>query len=247
MANGLDRLAVFKKAGSAAVVRPLGAIAQMLTRLQGQLYQAPDDVIPGMKTTDFPSPLQPVRPFGPPDAQPLGINMQMGQNLIFTPRPDSRYTAADLQALARYPLARMCINNVIDTISSLKWKIQLRAQPGEDQKVREQKQLKDDTVLRLTDFISAPDAEHDFKAWVRPFLDDMLRIDAGCYLVRRAKDGTVFEWRVLQGAYITRYVDANGYTPLAPAPAYAQNWDGMPRSNFPPINLYTGRAISSTN
>lgn len=229
MASGLDRLAVFKKAGSAAVVRPLGALASMLTRMQGNLYQAPDDIIPGMKATDWPSPLQPVRPFGTPDAQPLGFNMQMGQNLIFTPRPDSRYTAADLQALARYPLARMCITNVIDTISSLKWKIQLRAQPGEDQKVREAKQLKDDTILKLTDFVAAPDGEHDFKMWVRPLINDMLTIDAGNFLLRKSPDDTVFEWRVLQGAYITRYVDANGYTPAAPAPAFGQNWEGVSR------------------
>ena len=225
----LNQLAVFKKAGSAAVVRPLGALAQMLTRLQGSLYQAPSNIIPGMKPTDFPSPLQPVAPFGPPDAQPLGLNMQMGQNLIFTPRPDSRYTAADLQALARYPLARLCITNVIDTISSLKWKIQLKAQPGEDRKEREERQLKDDTIRKLTEFMESPDGEHNFSDWIRPFLNDMLTVDAGCYLLRKTPDGTVYEWRVLQGAYIVRYVDANGYTPRAPAPAYSQLWDGIPR------------------
>ena len=238
MADGLNRLAVFKKAGAAAVVRPLGALASMLTRLQGNLYQAPDDVIPGMKPTDWPSPLQPVRPFGPPDAQPLGFNMQMGQNLIFTPRPDSRYTAADLQALARYPLARMCITNVIDTISSLKWKIQLKSQPGEDRKVREEKQLKDDTILELTDFMTSPDGEHDFTDWVRPLINDMLTIDAGCYLLRRTPEGTVFEWRIMQGGYVTRLVDANGYTPRAPYPAYQQLWDGIPR-----VNLTTDQLI----
>jgi len=234
----LNQLAVFKKAGSAAVVRPLGALAQMLTRLQGSLYQAPSNIIPGMKPTDFPSPLQPVAPFGPPDAQPLGLNMQMGQNLIFTPRPDSRYTAADLQALARYPLARMCISNVENIISSLGWKVQLRTQPGEDQKEREAKQLKDDTILKLTDFMSCPDGEHEFQDWVQPLIDDMLRIDAGCYLLRKTPDGTVYEWRVMQGAYITRLVDANGYTPQAPAPAFQQLWDGIPR-----VNLSTDQLI----
>jgi len=231
MAN-LSALAVFKKAGSAAVVRPLGALASMLTNLQGQLYQAPDELIPGIKATDWPSPLQPVRPFGPPDAQPLGFNMQMGQNLIFTPRPDSRYTAADLQALARYPLARMCISNVENIISSLGWKIQLRAQPGEDKKAREAKQLKDDTILKLTDFMTCPDGEHEFQDWVQPLIDDMLRIDAGCVLLRKAKDGTVYELRVMQAAYITRLVDANGYTPAPPAPAFQQLWEGIPRVNL---------------
>jgi hypothetical protein len=164
--------------------------------------------------------------------------MQMGQNLIFTPRPDSRYTAADLQALARYPLARMCISNVENIISSLGWKIQLRTQPGEDQKEREAKQLKDDTILKLTDFMSCPDGEHEFQDWVQPLIDDMLRIDAGCFLIRKAPDGTVYEWRVMQGAYITRLVDANGYTPQSPAPAYQQLWDGIPR-----VNLTTDQLI----
>lgn len=214
------------------MVRPLGAIASMLTQIQSRLYQAPEEVIPGMKQTDWPSPLQPVRPFGEPDAQPLAFNMQMGQNLIFTPRPDSRYTAADLQALAKYPLARICISNVQDTISSLKWKIQLRAEPGEDRKAREKKELKDDTIAKLTDFVACPDGEHEFQDWVKPLINDMLTIDAGCYLLRKAPDGTVFEWRVMQGAYITRLVDANGYTPRAPAPAYQQLWYGMPRLNL---------------
>lgn len=204
----------------------------MLTQIQSRLYQAPEEVIPGMKQTDWPSPLQPVRPFGEPDAQPLAFNMQMGQNLIFTPRPDARYTAADLQALARYPLARLCITNVIDTISSLSWKIQLRTQSGEDKKTREAKQLKDDTILELTDFVSCPDGENEFQDWVRPLINDMLVCDAGCLLLRKAPDGKVYEWRTMQGAYITRLVDANGYTPRAPAPAYQQLWYGMPRLNL---------------
>ena len=217
------------------VARPLGALAAGLARVQGALYSPPDTVIPGMKPTDWPSPLQPVRPFGTPDAEPLGMNMLMGQNLIFTPRPDARMSAADLQALARYPLARICITNVLDTISSLRWRILLRKQPGEDQKVREAKQAKDDTIQILTDFLSMPDYEHDFTEWVRPLLNDMLTIDAGCVLLRKTdktQQKIMQEWRVMQGAYITRLVDRNGYTPAPPAPAYQQLWDGIPRLNL---------------
>lgn len=236
------------KASQGAVVRPLGALAAGLTRIQDRLYQAPEEVIPGMKPTDWPSPLQPVRPFGEPDAQPLGFNMWMGQNLIYTPRPDSRYSAADLQALARYPLARICITNVIDTITSLPWKIQLRSQPGEEHKVPESKQLKDDTILELTEFVNNPNADEDFTEFSRKVLNDMLTIDAGCVLLRRgpgmsgkgarigkAQDAfgnVVYEWRAMQGAYITRLVDANGYIPQPPAPAYQQLWEGIPRVNL---------------
>ena len=219
------------KAGN-LVVRPLGALAAGLTRMQQSLYQPPSEQIPGMSPTDWPSPLQPVRPFGEPNAQPLGMNILMGQNLMFTPRPDSRFSAADLQLLARYPLARICITNVIDTISSSRWKIQLRAQPGEERKAREPKDTKDATILKLTEFMNSPDGEHDFAEWIRPFLNDMLTIDAGAYLLRKNADGIVYEWRVMQGAYITRLVDANGYTPRAPAPAYQQLWDGIPRLNL---------------
>lgn len=223
---------LIKATSQGAVVRPLGALAAGLTRIQDRLYQPPDELIPGMKPTDWPSPLQPVRPFGEPDAQPLGFNMWMGQNLIYTPRPDSRFTAADLQALARYPLARLCMTNVIDTITSLKWKVQLRAQPGEEQKVREKKQLKDDTILKLTDFLGNPNADEDFCEFWRKLINDMLAIDAGCALLRRTPDNVVYEWRPIQGAYITRLVDRNGYIPQAPAPAYQQLWEGIPRVNL---------------
>ena len=214
------------------MVRPLGALAAGLTRLQGSLYQPPDTQIPGIMDTDWPTPLQPIRPFGQPGQPPIVMNMMMGQNLIFTPRPDSRYSAADLQALARYPLARICITNVIDTISTLRWKIQLRAQPGEDQKAREERTLKDDTILELTSFVSHPDNEHDWSEWVRPLLNDMMTIDAGAVFLRRDKENKVYEWRVMQGAYVVRLVDRMGCTPEAPYPAYQLLWDGMPLWNL---------------
>lgn len=221
-----------KAASGGAAIRPMGALASAITRLQGNLYSAPNETIPGMSTTDWPSPLQPVRPFGGPDAQPLGMNMIMGQNLIFTPRPDARYTAVDLQALATYPLARICISNVQDTIGALRWKIQLRDVPGEDRKAKETREAKDSNIGRLTEFLEMPNSDQDLSEFTRQILNDMLTIDAGCVLLRKDKADNVFEWRAMQGAYITCLVDKNGYRPLPPAPAYQQLWEGIPRVNL---------------
>jgi portal protein len=218
---------VLRKSGN-MVIRPLSALAQGLTAIQNRLYQQPNVNIAGIGESNWPSALQPVRPFGQPGTQPLGMNIQMGQNLIFTPRPDARYSAADLQTLATYPLARMCIESVKSIISTLPWKIQLKAQPGEARKERESRQLKDDTIKLITDFVSHPDSEHDFKDWLPPLLEDMLTIDAGSILLRFDPKGVVYEWRVMQGGYIVRYVTDQGYTPEPPSPAYSQLWEGIP-------------------
>lgn len=215
------------KAGQ-LVVRPLGALAAGLTRLQGNLYAPPNNTIAGVSDTNFPTALQPVRPFGNENTKPLGMNLQMGQNLIFTPRPDARYTTPELQMYAMYPLARICIEMVKNIVADMPWKIQLKSQPGENQKERETKQLKDDTIQKLTEFINKPNADEDFKTFTRRVLEDMLVCDAGSILLRYDAKGVVYEWRAMEGAYITRLVDDQGYTPQPPSPAYQQLWEGMP-------------------
>ena len=215
------------KAGQ-LVVRPLGAIAAGLTRLQNNLYQPPNTTIDGVSDSNFVTALQPVRPFGGDNQKPLGMNIQMGQNLIFTPRPDARYTTPELQMYSMYPLARICIEMVKNIVADMPWKIQLKNQPGESKKERETKQLKDDTIQKLTEFIARPNAEMDFKTFTRRILEDMLVCDAGSIFLRYDPKGVVYEWRPFEGAYITRLITDQGYTPEPPNPAFQQLWEGMP-------------------
>src|SRR6266403_6239849 len=207
------------------VIRPVAQFVQGLT----SLYQRPPETIRGIDQDSWYSPLQPVRPLAPPGTEPRGFQTWAGQNLIFTPRADAEFSAADLKALATYPLARICIENVKDTVTRAPWEIQLRANPMESRKDVEQraKDNKDD-LIKLNRFFEYPDREHNWQEWLRPLLDDLLVIDAPSILIRKTFKGDIAELPVIRGEMITRYVDANGFTPMPPSPAYAQNWWGLP-------------------
>ena len=67
-------------------------------------------------------------------------------------------------------------------------------------------------------------------------------------LVRKNFNEEVAELRVVPGESITRYVDDNGFTPLPPDPAYAQLWEGIPRTNLDTTQLiYKPRNIVRRN
>lgn len=206
------------------MIRPMAGFVTALTAL----YQRPPDQIRGLDSDALYSPLQPVKPFAPEGTEPRAMQYWPGQNLIWTPRADAEYTAADLKALATYPLARICIENVKDTVTRAPWEIQMKPRPNETRKEVQARAKGDDTILKLNRFFEYPDREHNWQEWLRPLLDDMLTIDAGTVLLRKTFKGELAELAVLRGEMITRYIDMNGFTPLPPSPAYAQNWWGMP-------------------
>ena len=117
------------------------------------------------------SPYQPVAPLGPAGRGAAPIPAWSGQNLIFTPRSDAEYSAADLKALASYPLARICIENVKDPVTRAPWEIQMRARPNETRK-QVQRRANDDkeTLIMLNRFFEYPDREHNWQEWLRPFV-----------------------------------------------------------------------------
>ena len=235
-----------------AVIRQLGGLAAALTRL-GQsasdvIYRAPSEVIPGIDTSLFPNPGQPVRPMAPSGSEPLAFPFQYATNLTYTPRADAEYSAEDLKRLSEYPLSRWCIENVKDIVTGLQWQIQPRAKFGEAKEALEARAQGDKNIATITKFFERPDGEHDWPEWVRPLLEDMLVIDAPATLVRRDKKGKVGELRVTPGHVITRYIDANGYTPKPPAPAFSQLWSGIPRVNLTSDQLvYKPRNIAPRN
>src|SRR6185437_412445 len=161
-------------------------------------------------------------------------------------------SAADLKAMATYPLAKICIENVKDAIERCAWEIQLRARPGERRKDTLARGKDDDTLLKLNRFFEYPDREHNWQEWLRPLLDDLLVIDAPSVLVRKTFSGEIAELAVIRGEMITRYIDENGFTPIPPSPAYAQNWWGMPYLNlttdqliYKPRNIVPRNSVSS--
>src|ERR1700743_2083995 len=106
-------------------IKPLGALAAGLAQLRNGPYQAPSNRFRGVDPSKWPSPLQPINTIAPEGAQPLAFPLFPGQNLTYTPRFDAEYSAADLKRLATYPLARIIIENVKDSVSRIPWEIQI--------------------------------------------------------------------------------------------------------------------------
>src|SRR5581483_1726352 len=109
----------------------LGPLAAAITRMRDAAYASDKKYIVNVDPSHWPSALQPVAPIGPPGSLPLMRPIQMGQNLVLTPRWDAKYSANELKTFASYILARICIENVKDTICSLDWKIESKKKQGE--------------------------------------------------------------------------------------------------------------------
>jgi hypothetical protein len=210
-------------------IKPLGALSAALTQMRSAFYQAPPDTIRGIDPSRWPSPLQPVAPVGPKDAEPLAFPLLGGQNLLFTPRFDMNFDASKLRDLSQYDLVRVIIENVKDQIADTPIAFQLRSLPGESAKDRVARERKDDRLLKIARFFERPDGEHDWSEWVRPIIEDMLVGDWASILVRRTSNQReIAELRYVPGHTICRYVDQNGWTPQPPSPAYGQNWFNVP-------------------
>ena len=229
-------------------IRPLGAIAQAVTNLSNRFYTRPANTIQGVKPTNWPSALQPVQPIAPDGSQPLAFPYLMGANLTFTPRADAEYSALDLRILSKYPLARICIENTKDQLCRIPHEFQLRPEPGEPNKAHAKRMMGDKNVGVLDKFFRKPDSEHNWGDWLRPLLEDMLVTDTATILARRTFGNKIVGWNVIPGDTIVRYIDDNGFTPQAPAPAYAQLWEGIPRVNLTTEQLvYRPRNIVRRN
>lgn len=233
-------------------IRPIQGLAAQLAQYGQNLFNPPSNTIRNIEPSGWYSPLQPVEPMGPKDIEPRGFQYWWGQNLTWTPRFDAEYSAAQLRSLMTYPLARICAENVKDTICKASWEIQPRPKPGEPRKAAAKRGIGDEQLLKLNKFFEKPDRENVWPDWLRPLLDDMLSIDAATVIVRRTRNGQIVELPTMRGEMIVRYIDENGFTPMPPQPAYAQNWWGIPLCNlttdqciYKPRNIAPRNTVSS--
>lgn len=223
-----------------------------LSQYTQNLFQPPQEDIEGLTPDSWYSPLQPLVSFAPAGTEPRAYQYWAGQNLNFVPRFDAQYSAVDLQQLAAYPLARICIENVKDSVTRASWEIQPKPKPGETKKQTMLRGQDDANLIKLNAFFEYPDREHNWEEWLRRLLEDLLVIDAGTIMIRKTFNGDIVELPVLAGELITRYIDVNGMTPVPPSPAYCQNWWGMPLVNmttdqliYKPRNIVPRGSVSS--
>lgn len=216
------------------IMAPFGVAASPLTdavrQARTSLFSPPRTTITTITEGLWPNPLQPVTPITPiAGAEPLTFPINWGQNIQYTPRGDSEYSAAKLRELARYPLARVCIENNKDILIRMPHRIQLKPLPGETRKERAKRSKGDDTLLKLNRFFDRPNPEQDWGEFLRPVLEDMLVIDAATIFMARDKSGKITQLRWIEGGGITRLVDEHGWTPQPPNPAYQLLWENYPR------------------
>lgn len=211
-------------AGNGLTIKPLGPLAAAIT----SLFQPPPSSINGVDTGSWFGPLQPVQPIAPAGTEPRGWQYAPGQNQNYTPRVFEEFGAVELRKASLYPLARVLIENVKDSVSPMPVNIRLRRHPGESGKDYA-KRKPDQSILRdIGDIIDHPNPDQNREQFMRALLEDMLTIDAASVLFRTTKAKKLQELRTIDGALITRYIDEQGFTPQPPSPAYAQCWYGTP-------------------
>jgi hypothetical protein len=81
-------------------------------------------------------------------------------------------------------------------------------------------------------FLARPDRRHDFAAWLRMLLEDLLVIDAATIYPRFARGGSLYSLDVIDGSTITPLIGEDGRSPEPPDPAYQQVLHGVPATDF---------------
>lgn len=179
------------------------------------------NTIEGITPNVWFGPLQPLPNFAPDDVAGRQWDFPVGYNIQMTPRPLAKYSFSKLrEVMNNCDIMQVIINNRKDQIEARQWTVK----PKEGVKVDE----KDTRIKEMLDFWAMPDRINTFDQWIRPWLDDMLVIDAPALYVRRERSGGVYGIEVMDGATIKLLVDKWGRRPPPPSPAFQQILKGVP-------------------
>jgi len=192
------------------------------------LFKPSDTAIEGINPADWASPMQPIRPV----TQISGVrswDFTPGINLQFTPRGDTAIKFPQLVRVANsFDLCRLMIERRKNQIVNRPWQIRVKPKPGEHNKDRLKREASTSAVAEITKLFQFPDGVHTFDKWIRMWLEQLYVFDAPCIYPVRNRLGEVMALRIISGATITPLVDAQGFTPLPPNPAYQQIILGVP-------------------
>jgi len=184
-------------------------------------------------------PQQPLQPQAPPEVKGRQWDYPFGVNLSYVPRSANGVSFLELRALAdALPLLRAVIETRKDQIAGLSYSVRSRDPAGApDAGPRIQSALA---------FLARPDRRHDFAAWLRMLLEDMLVIDAATIYPRFTRGGSLYSLDVIDGSTITPLIGEDGRSPEPPDPAYQQVLHGVPAADFSSDELlYLPRNVRS--
>ena len=175
--------------------------------------------------------LQPMRPMAPADFRPRQAGFTPGQNLNWTPGDEKNgITFENLRFLAdNWDILRLMIETRKDQMCSCQWEIRAKSRDGETKEEHRKRSAADQNIKDLTDFFTNPDGFHDWRTWMRMWLEDLFVLDAVGIYLQRDKEGMIASCQVLDGATICRLLDDTGQTPIAPSAAYQQVLYGTPQ------------------
>jgi len=154
---------------------------------------------------------------------PWQYQYRVGRNLVVNPRSeDPRLTPFQiLRRLAEtHDITAMCWKMMIDQVTGDEWDI-----VAVDKNDREHHEEDIDAVKQ---FFWKPDKVHLFNDWLKPYLTDILQIDAGTLYKRRTRSGKLYSLEYVNGETIKPLIDAYGRMPLSPNAAYQQIIYGVP-------------------
>ena len=152
-----------------------------------------------------------------PELWPRSFDYSTGFNTEFSPRATQSVSFQMMRNLAENcDLVRIALQMRKDQIRGLRWDVTVK--PGGDAKTLEPRRVK------IRDFFIRPDPLNDmlFHEWIAAWLEDLLVLDAGCLFMLRDRAGRLIGLPQVDGASIKPVLNASGYCPKPPLPAYVQ-------------------------
>src|SRR5579859_62672 len=194
-------------------------------------------------------PDQPMAPSAPSGTPPRILDYPVGYNINIQPRNLEPISFDQMRALAdSFDLVRLCIETRKDQVSRIPWAFRLKQPPGSHARANngggssfgsDDNQQVDPRLAQLTDFFAYPDREHSWQQWVRLLLEDLLVLDAPVLVPIVDPGGELwsagkplYALEIIDGATVTRKIDAMGRTPAPPTVAYQQILKGLPAVDF---------------
>ena len=178
------------------------------------------------------SPLEPVQPMAPSDYRPRQYGYLPGANIIWTPKAGEVVPGISFETLREladaYDILRLVIETRKDQLIAIPFTFRAKQKPGENKGQWKKRTAEDPILAAIIKFFEKPDGFHDFKKWMRMWLEDMLVVDAVALYLQRDKQGRIASIHPIDGATIGRIITEQGFTPPPDQPAYQQVIYGTP-------------------